>query len=279
MIQLILGYVPVIHAGYLDFFSNYSGCWLGLIGPDLYSDVPEFEKLGREIRALKPEVASRMIRQEGIFRSIKVYKRKDLEVLDNIDQIVMPDEDVSRYVASKYLQGRKIEFKSVFLRFDMQATFSKRPPEPDRTVDITELDREMLGLAFTESQRSPDWWRQVGAVAVKDSQVLLKAHNRHMPSEHSLYALGDPRNNFKPAESTEMSCAHHAERSIIASAAGEGIALAGAYLYLTTFPCSACAYSIIEARISRVYYSGGYSSLEAAESCKARGVELVYVSV
>ena len=274
---LVLAYVPVLHAGYERFFNQFAGQAVGVLGPTTYAFEPLFQKLGREIRALSPETACTMLRSLAAHPSVQVYEAQDLAQLNAAQAVVMPDEDVSRYVAGQYLQSQDVQFVSVFLRYDMPRTYTQLPPTADRTVQMDDL-RALFDRIHQEEAKSPDWWRQVGALCANPSgQVLYSEHNHHMPSQHSLYALGDPRNNVKAGEHLDISCAHHAERSIIAQAAHDGVPLKGSYLYITTFPCPSCAYSIVRAGIERVCYTGGYSALEGAETMRAYGVELIHV--
>jgi deoxycytidylate deaminase len=69
----------------------------------------------------------------------------------------------------------------------------------------------------------------------------------------------------------------HAEASVIAQAARAGRALDGADLYVTTFPCPACARLIAESGFRRCYFTGPYSVLEGDHILHAAGVELLWV--
>ena len=59
--------------------------------------------------------------------------------------------------------------------------------------------------------------------------------------------------------------------------AKRGIALEGASIYVTTFPCPVCAKSVALSGIKKVYYSKGYSLLDAEDILRAYGVEIVLV--
>ncbi|QQS22525.1 hypothetical protein IPM19_02740 [bacterium] len=273
--QVVIAFVPVLHAGYIRFFNKHKGASLFLLAPSLYG---EKEPLTREIRALDPETAKKAIDSLGIFASVEIM---DLSVLCNLDQncqIVMPAEDICRHIKDKYLPARNVQFESVFLRYDLPSAFKQNPVKPDSVVHITDLDRRLMGVAHSMALRSPDWWRQVGAVLVQNSVILDVAYNKHMPSQHSLYALGDPRNNFTPGEHLEISAAHHAEKVLISRAAAKGNCTSGASIYVSTFPCPPCAYDIVTAGIRKVYYSEGYSSLAAQKLFALRGVELIRVA-
>ncbi len=271
----VIAFVPVLHAGYMNFFRKHENSDLYLMSPDLYG---ELEPLTREIRALEFGDMLGIVRSLRIFRGVFLLSDKIIDKIDFTYEIIMPDEDICRHVAAKYLVNHHVTFESVFLRYDMDKTMTQNPVVPDREIDLRQLDIEFMAQAKNAAQQSPDWWRQVGVVLVKDGKVLDVAYNRHMPSEHSLYALGDPRNNFKPGEHLEISAAHHAEKVLISRAAKNGESTDGASIYVSVFPCPPCAYDIATAGISKVYYSEGYSSLQAQETFRLAGIELIHVN-
>jgi dCMP deaminase len=71
----------------------------------------------------------------------------------------------------------------------------------------------------------------------------------------------------------------HAEASIIAAAARDGVSLRGADLYVTTFPCPSCARLIAQAGFARCFFAGPYSVLDGEEVLRAAGIELLWVDV
>jgi dCMP deaminase len=89
---------------------------------------------------------------------------------------------------------------------------------------------------------------------------------------------GDPRDNFSRGVRADLSTAAHAEASVIAGAARDGIRLAGADIYVTTFPCPACARLIAEAAFRRCYFTGPYSVLDGDKILRAAGTELIWVA-
>lgn len=272
----VISYIPAIHKGYVDFFKKYPAGTLYVLAEDLVREVPRME---RDIRALAPAEIKALLEGLKLFEKIAVLDRSTLkEVQDSSAAIVMPDEDVNRHFAENYLQGRKIEFVSVFLRWDKQISTKEMEVPPDRVISQDEADREIMGTAFKEAEKSPDWWRQIGAIAVKDGKILLAGFNKPMPSkDYTFGPFGDPRSNFDAGVSFELAKTIHAEAAVISEAAKRGIALEGAAFYITTFPCPVCAKSIAAAGIKRIYYSKGYSLLDAEDILKAYGVEIVLV--
>jgi len=271
----VVAYVPVLHAGYLEFFRKYPNSQLYIFGPDITS---EFSHLERDIRALSPYDMKLVVKALGIFSKVHVLDHDSLRSLGKSRRkIVLPDEDVSREIAARYFPKKRVIFESVFLRWDKKNTMSERVVSPDRIISTDAFDREMMNRAHKEALKSPDWWRQVGALVVKNGKVLFHAFNKHMPSEHSLYALGDPRGNFDWGERIDLSKALHAEVGVIAQAAKRGVSVDRAWLYITTFPCPPCALSIAEAGFERVYYKEGYSLIGAEETLRSYGVEIILI--
>lgn len=271
----VVAYIPALHRGYIDFFRKYPGA-LYVLGEALVREVPRME---RDIRALGAAEVKALLEGLRIFEKIAVLDRNTLpEVQKSSAQIIMPDEDVSRQFAEAHLPGRAVEFVPVFLRWDKQISTKEFEVPPDRVISENEFDREIMSAAFAEARKSPDWWRQVGAILVKDGKPLLVGFNRPAPSkDYTLGPFGDPRSNFDAGIGFEISKALHAEAGIIARAARQGIPLEGASLYVTTFPCPVCAKSIAGAGIKKAYYSKGYSLLDAEDVLRAYGVEIVLV--
>ena len=191
--------------------------------------------------------------------------------------VTMPDEDVCHELAQRYLGGCDVRFDRTFLRWDRVNTLIKRIPAGDRAIVAGTMDRELMGSAFAEAQKSSDWWRQVGAVLVRDGQVILAAHNRHLPTDYTPYIDGDPRNAFFKGVNIELGTVLHAEKALICEAARRGIATDGSRLYVTTYPCPPCAKAIAVCGIRRCYYSDGYAMLDGEQVLHDAGVETVFV--
>ena len=144
-------------------------------------------------------------------------------------------------------------------------------------VKQADLPEPLLRRASELAGRSSDWWRQVGAIAWRGEQILGAAWNHHCPTEYAPYTDGDPRDGFSRGVRADLSTAIHAEASVVAAAARDGVPLDGADLYVTTFPCPACARLIAESGFRRCYFSGAYSVLDGDAVLRAAGVELLWV--
>lgn len=273
--KVLVAYVPVPHAGYLDFFRKNSERTLYLFGEDI---IQKFKPLVRHLPGIRPEESRSMILSLNILKDVRILTA---ELLQNarFGHILMPDEDVSRSLAGEYFQTSQVEFISIWLRWDWGATQLKRRPEGEEVISIDQLDRALISSAFRAAERSPDWWRQIGALLVKDGEIILASYNRHVPSDQSAYCFGDPRSNFEPGVSIETSCALHAEVGIIATAAKRGIRMEGCDLYVTTFPCPPCAYACAESGIGRLFYADGYALINGAEALQAKEVQILRVQM
>ncbi|MBA3550646.1 hypothetical protein H0W32_00355 [Patescibacteria group bacterium] len=270
----VIAYVPALHSGYIDFFKKYPGT-LYLLDLTLVREIPRLE---RDIRAMSAQEIKASLESLGIYKDIKILTKENINKLDGIEHITMPYEDVSEIFATTYLPQKKIEYVKTFLRWNNHNAQQKNAPDIiDRIVSQDEFDREIMGKAIIESEKSPDWWRQIGALAVRDKKILFTAHNRPLPSEQVHNIFGDPRSNFDYGVSFELSKFIHAEAQIIAEAAKRGISLDGASMYVTTYPCPVCAKSIAVAGIKKVYFQEGYALLDAEDILKSVGAEIIQV--
>jgi len=279
--KVVIAYVPGILQHYLNFFERHrDAASLYILSEKLIS---EFTTLTKDIRALPPRLVKRLLQQLRLFQRVELATPEVLDAL-GIQRtwdplIIMPDEDVSRELAARHLLGRRVEFENVFLRWDKRRTLTEAEVQYDRRVPFANYVAELMGRALAESQTASDWWRQVGAVIVRESKVILAGANRHVPSPHIPYLEGSPRANFKQGEYIELTTDHHAEARLIAEAARKGISLEGTSIYVTTFPCPPCAKLIAYAGIRQCYYVSGYSLVDAERILRAQGVEIIQVEM
>lgn len=267
-------YVPAIHGGYITFLKNHPGD-VYIIGKELLKESKLYTYLERDIRMADQEDVLHAIQGMGINASVQILDKKNISEIQGT--IVMPEDRVSRELADKYFSNNDVRYENIFLRWDKPITVKEYEIPVHRTITGEELHLKFMGEACAETEKSSDWWRQVGSIVVKDGKIIARAHNRHLPTDHSMDAYGDPRSNFDAGERYDLSTAIHSEASLIAEAARKGVALEGAELYVTTFPCPTCAKSVAEAGIKKVYYSEGYSLLDAENVLNKAGVEIILV--
>jgi dCMP deaminase len=274
--QLLL-YLPVIHRGYEILLDQHAdAASVLLLGAGFQA---EFPRLGKDIRALPPERAARYLALARPGPEIRVIEPADLPAAVTGDPLVLPDEEITRALAARHDlgRGRTVVFEPTFLRWDRDWSRAQRPARFDGEIAVGDLPRGLIARAQQLAGRSSDWWRQVGAIAVRGPDLLGYAWNHHHPTEHSPYIDGDPRDSFSRGVRADLSTAIHAEAAIVAVAARDGVSLRGADLYVTTFPCPACARLIAEAGLRRCFFAGPYSLLDGEDVLRAAGVELFWV--
>lgn len=273
----IIAYVPVLHDGYRQFFAKHQEAeTIYLLSAEL---IGEFPHLAKEIRALSPELVRQSLSAWQLPQQVTLLDVTTLKRIAADGTIVIaPDEDVLRELAERYLPDSTIVWDSVFLRWDRKQSLANQPIDGLAQVTADAFSQKMMQLAYREAARSADWWRQVGAVLIKDGQVLGVAHNAHVPTDHQLYIDGDPRNNFHKGDHIELSTAIHAEARIIAEAAKRGDSLVGCELYVSTFPCPPCAKLVAYSGIAKLYFAEGYAVLDGQTILKDQGVEILHVA-
>lgn len=274
--DIVVAYVPVIHRGYLDYLSSTGA-------QDLYviqaSDVPQFEQLTREIRALTVGELSLSLKPYGY--RVRPFSELNVAQLPKDARIFMPEDDITRSLSF----DREVVWGSWFLRWDWSKSkvASSVQPQADRVIRKGDEDygptSERMKKLIHEAQKSSDVWRQVSAAAAFADGSVIVAYNHHQPHEHIAYLFGDPRDNFSPGEFIEISVSFHAEQAVISEAARRGKSTEGAELLVTVFPCQLCAMPVAFAGFKRVYFTGGYSNLHGQEVLRSKKVELVYLEL
>jgi len=115
-------------------------------------------------------------------------------------------------------------------------------------MNQAELDRQFMCQAIEQAQIAATAGEvPVGAVLVRDGQVIAKAFNR-------------PIGNHDPSAHAEML----ALRS--AALAEENYRLPGSTLYVTLEPCAMCSGAILHARVDRVVFGAADPKTGAAGS-------------
>ena len=137
-------------------------------------------------------------------------------------------------------------------------------------------DEYFINIAKLVSSRSTCLRRDVGAVVVKNKQVLTTGYNGAPAGVRHCDEVGCMREKMSvpSGERHELCRALHAEQNAFLQAARHGISLDGATMYMTTQPCSICAKMIINAGIKKIIYEGDYPDKFAIELLKEAGVGL-----
>lgn len=120
--------------------------------------------------------------------------------------------------------------------------------------------------------------RQVGAILVKDRNILATGYNG-VPSGIShcdVTGCLRERLSVPSGERHELCRGLHAEQNAIIQAARHGINIDGATLYCTTMPCIICTKMIINAGIRAIVYGEGYADDLAREMITESGISTVH---
>jgi len=151
------------------------------------------------------------------------------------------------------------------------------PGEAQERVARPEWEDYFMEIARVVSTRSTCLRRQVGAVVVKNRQILATGYNgvprglRHCSERGCLREqLGVPS-----GERHELCRGLHAEQNAIIQAAYHGVAIEGAEIYCTHQPCMVCAKMLVNADVAAVYFSGPYPDALAMEVFEEAGTRLV----
>ncbi len=279
--KVILAYMPVIHRGYIELLARHQDAeMLYVLDRELAIELDR--DLRKDVRALSATYAMLCLaRRLGPRMGMGVAGQRAIvrEIAKPGTTVVMPDEDVSRELAKRYLADCEVQFEPIFLRWDRANVSAEQEIRYDRKVTADGALRKLMGLALRESQKASNWWRQVGAVIARDGEVVLAGYNRHVPSSHMPYLEGDPRTFFKRGVAIELTTDFHAEARLFAEAARRGIPLEGADLYVTTFPCPPCAKLVAYSGIRRCYYLTGYSLVDAERILRTKGVKIILVEM
>lgn len=139
----------------------------------------------------------------------------------------------------------------------------KRPSWDEYFMDITRL----------VARRSTCMRRQVGALMVKDKNILATGYNGTPTGITHCDVTGCLREQLKvpSGERHELCRGLHAEQNAIIQAARHGVNIENSVLYCTNSPCIICTKMLINAGIRKVIYLEGYAdelSMEMLEEAK-----------
>lgn len=272
--KVLIAYIPILHEGYNQLFKNHPDVEsLYIFGEEV---IGEFEHLIKDIRKISPELIKKAVASWDIFKKVEILDKKSIKKLQQTP-IVISDDDITHELVEKYFPKNPVEKDTIFLRWDKKTSITPEQVSPNVKISGKEFDKKMMALAKVEGEKAKDWWRRIGALAVKNGKIIYKKHNEYVPSDQIANDEGDPRSNFKSGIHLESSLALHAEAGIVAWAAKEGISLKGTDIYTENFPCPPCAKQLAYSGIRRLYYRTGYKVLDGERILKSQGVEIVFV--
>jgi dCMP deaminase len=138
-----------------------------------------------------------------------------------------------------------------------------------------------MQMAYLAAKRSTCLRRAVGAVMVRDNQIVSTGYNGSPKGTPHCSEVGCLREqqNVPSGQKHELCRGVHAEQNAIIQAAINGSSTRGAELYCTNQPCSICARLIINAEIKTVYVAETYPDALAEQLFKEAGVELIQFNI
>ncbi len=137
-------------------------------------------------------------------------------------------------------------------------------------------DQYFIDITHLVATRSTCLRRQVGALLVKDRNILATGYNGTPSGIRHCEETGCLRERLKvpSGERHELCRGLHAEQNAIIQAARHGINIDGSSLYCTTMPCIICTKMLINAGIKRIVYEEGYGDELAREMVEEAGIEI-----
>lgn len=145
-----------------------------------------------------------------------------------------------------------------------------------KKITRPDIDTYFLKIAKVVSQRSTCRRHNVGAVLVKDKQILSTGYNGAAAGVKDCLELGCLRDELKIPSGTrhEICRAIHAEQNAIIQAAKHGVSTENATIYCTHSPCIICAKIIVNAGIKRVVCITQYPDKDSENLFKEAGISL-----
>ena len=135
-----------------------------------------------------------------------------------------------------------------------------------------------MEIAQIVSKRSTCLRRAVGAVLVKDKQILATGYNgtpKGLPHCEEVGCLREQL-NVPSGQMHELCRGIHAEQNSVIQAAVNGVSISGSTLYCTHQPCVVCSKILINAGIKRIVYANPYPDKLAAEMMHEAGnIEMI----
>ncbi len=135
-------------------------------------------------------------------------------------------------------------------------------------------DEYFMEIAEVVKTRSTCLRRQVGAIIVKDRQILSTGYNGAPTGLKHCDETGCLRQQLAvpSGERHELCRGLHAEQNAIIQASLHGVKIEGATIYVTVQPCVVCAKMIINSGIKRLVYKGGYSDELSSQMLEESGI-------
>ncbi|MBI4186429.1 MAG: cytidine/deoxycytidylate deaminase family protein [Chloroflexi bacterium] len=139
-----------------------------------------------------------------------------------------------------------------------------------------DIDQYFLKIASVVAERSTCRRHRVGAVAVRDKQILTTGYNGAPSGFKDCLELGCLRDErgIPSGERHEICRSIHAEQNVIIQAALHGVSLEESTIYCTHTPCVLCAKMLLNAKIKRFVSFREYDDNSFRELFKDAGIQV-----
>ena len=284
---LILGEFSVFHKGYIEFLNEIKKgeeslvFFVGILSDEL---IKELTSLEPDIRKVPIEDIKQIINSYiSVEKYFSIKKDNFSKIIKNLkpDKILVLRGDKSEDFANEYFKNNNykniVEYHDIRLRWSDDKVQEFKKEASDLSKEELKKHQKFMDEALEEAEKSKCWWRQVGAVAVKDDEIIFRGFNKMLPTEDECYKIGCIRDSIEPGKDPEICSVTHAEASIISLAARDGVSLKNTILYVTHFPCPACAKLVALAGFKKVVYSRGSSVFDGERVMASRGVDIVKI--
>ncbi|MHB8708799.1 MAG: deoxycytidylate deaminase [Desulfuromonadales bacterium] len=141
-------------------------------------------------------------------------------------------------------------------------------------MDRPSWEEYFMDIARLVARRSTCLRRQVGAVLVKEKNILATGYNGTPSGITHCEETGCLREQLKvpSGERHELCRGLHAEQNAIIQAARHGVNISESTLYCTNSPCIICTKMLINAGIRRVVYLDGYPDVLSMDMLREAGI-------
>ena len=130
---------------------------------------------------------------------------------------------------------------------------------------ITRFDKFYMEVAAGAASLSYAKRAQVGAVAVRDRNILAFGYNGTLPGTS---------NECEDAEGKTKPEVIHAEENLLMKLARSSVSSEGALIYVTMAPCINCARLMANAGVREVLYRDSYRDTAGADLLRGFGISV-----
>jgi len=117
------------------------------------------------------------------------------------------------------------------------------------------LDEYFMMMARIVGERATCTKLNVGALLVKDKQIIATGYNGAPRNQPHCTDIGCNRKDAAPGEEYHKCRSVHAEQNVIIQGATSSLDISNSTLYVTSFPCIQCVRMILNSKIERIVHA------------------------